>query len=159
MENLSVKAGFRRQSGFTMVEMIAVMAIIILLMGAAGGAFLRAKTMGRRAKAESELRELVNAWQQYCITYTDTSKWPSEAEDAEVTENLLRPITDPAANEYGIVFFKLTLPPGKSFCDPWGVPYRLTVAKTSRTKETKLESSSPLPRPLPLQYAEEAANP
>lgn len=112
--------------GFTLAELLAVMLIISLLMTASFGSLFRARELAKRAKAEAELREMVNAWGQYYTTYW---KWPASVgngREVDVTANLLAPLTDPANgdNKYGIVF--LNFSGTGAYTDPWGGTYRLT---------------------------------
>ena len=116
------------RAGFTLVELLAVISIIALLTAASLGSLFRARAFAKRAKAEAELRELVNAWGQYYTTYWE---WPSSlngAREVEVTSSLLEPLTDPANgdNKYGIVF--LNYSGTGTYKDPWGSAYRLTFS-------------------------------
>ena len=54
-----------RRTGFTLVEMLAVIVLIGILMMAAGMSIRKAQHLARVTKAEAECRELVNAMLEY----------------------------------------------------------------------------------------------
>ena len=59
----------RKKPGFTLVELLVVMAIIGILIGMLASVFQAARTQARRNKCVSELRELAKAWQMFYATY------------------------------------------------------------------------------------------
>lgn len=140
-------AGLNRRGGFTLIEMITVITIITLLIAASAGALAKSKKIARRTKAEAELREMVNAFRQYCVTYPDSSIWPKDVDDKEVDTQLLSYISDPESshNPRGIVFLNVSLPTGSKYNDPWGSPYRISFNTRARTREIALETAVPLP--------------
>jgi prepilin-type N-terminal cleavage/methylation domain-containing protein len=143
----------KRTSGFTLPELLTVIAIIALLMMASFGALSRARELGKRAKSEAQLRELVNAWQQYYVTY---GKWPSRLngqDDVEANATTLAPLTDPddSDNEYGVVFLNADIS-GK-LLDAWGNAYRLSFESSSSGNDRNkivFETSVALPRRISL---------
>lgn len=120
-------------SGFTLVEMLAVVTIIAILAGASVTGITKAREIARRTRAEAEAREMVNAWLQYFDLY---KTWPNSVagkNKVDATYKVLGPITDPqhGDNPKGIVLFNLTERTGSSaFLDPWGTPYQLSFAAT-----------------------------
>lgn len=123
------------RSGFTLVEMLVVTAMIGLLMTVCAMSAQKARTLARKTKAEGEMREMVNAWLQYQAFY---GKWPEKAKgkiDVDATQELLDPISNASSsdNPLGVVFFGVTLPAGQKFCDPWGTPYRISFDKEAET--------------------------
>ncbi len=138
-----------RAQGFTLIELLSVIAIISLLSMASIGSFAKAKKLAKTTKAESELRELVSAFTQYCVTYPDPADWPSgNVDDKEVDASLLNYVASPDGNAYGIVFLNITLPQGSKYLDPWGKPYRLTFntkKKSTKSSTIALETTIALP--------------
>lgn len=138
-----------RKNGFTLPELLTVITIIALLMMASFGTLGRARVLAKRTKAEAQLRELVNAWQQYYVTY---SQWPSNIRPGspiETNSSTLSPLINPndANNKFGVVFFNFD-GTGK-FSDPWGNAYKLTFEASdtdSGRNTTAFETSVALPR-------------
>lgn len=139
-------ASAARKSGFSLPELLVVIAIIGLLMTASFGSMARAREQAKRTKAEAQLRELVNAWQQYYTTY---GKWPWTGE-RDTTAATLDPIVNPDSpnNDFGLVFFNFS--GTGAFNDPWGTPYRLTFGVPgngdSERNLTTFETTVALPR-------------
>ena len=138
-----------RKNGFTLPELLTVITIIALLMMASFGALTRARVLAKRAKGEAQLRELVNAWQQYYVTY---GQWPSSIRPGQVVianGSTLKPLTDPndSNNKYGVVFFNFD--GTGAFNDPWGNAYQIAFeasASGSDRNTTAFETSVALPR-------------
>ena len=129
----------RVRAGFTLIEMLVVIAIIGILMTVLASSLMQAKNHARRTKAETQLREMISAFISYYNAY---GAWPEgfSGGDVRVTEALLQPLLDPAHedNDLGLVFLNKTfteiekarsqrLYPGYVYyLDPWDQPYELT---------------------------------
>ena len=135
--------GKRSRAAFTLVELLTVMLIICLLAAAMGLSVRRAREHARRVKAETECRELVNAWVQYHDFYK--GDWPGKGE-VNATKEILAPLTDASANDGGIIFLNLSLA-GGVWNDPWGNPYHIFFPDGSGTvtHETVLKTSVSYP--------------
>lgn len=147
------------RAGFTLAELLAVMLIISLLMTASFGSLFRARELAKRAKAEAELRELVNAWGQYYTTYWE---WPASVgngREVDVTANLLAPLVDPSNgdNKYGIVF--LNFSGTGAYKDPWGGTYKLTFggpgSSGGRQRRIIQEATLALPERITMPVGED----
>lgn len=141
------------RGGFTLIEMLVVVSMVGLLMTVSLASATKARTLVRRAKAEAELREMVNAWLQYQAFY---GKWPEKVKgkiDVTASAKLLGPIIDSDDNEnpLGVVFLGVPLAPGDDFLDPWGHPYRISFDK----EENKIRRTTALETSIFIKYAQE----
>jgi prepilin-type N-terminal cleavage/methylation domain-containing protein len=150
-----------RRAGFTLVELLVVMVIGAIILGMISGALLQAREHAKRARAESQLRELVKAWTQYWMVYTE---WPSFADSAEpgdptnyfpMTYKNLRPLVDTTSsdalnpnngyNTRGIPFLSLKIEEGQRYQDPWKNTFKITFESREATNESALRISVALP--------------
>ena len=60
-----------RSAGFTLVELLMVMVVGSILIAIISGAYMQARQNAKRARAETQLRELVKAWTE--------SGWPTNS--------------------------------------------------------------------------------
>ena len=109
--------------GFTLVEMLVVVGMLGVLMAVSFSGVGQARKQAKIAKANSETRELINAWLAYEAAHDD---WPVEITGDEI-------IADQGAlgellgeNEEQAVYLNANLT-GGVFLDPWGNPYRLRL--------------------------------
>ena len=66
-------------SAFTLIEMLVVTGMLGILMGVAVTGLGQAKKQARVAKANVELRELVNAWLSYESAYDEPPRTTSKS--------------------------------------------------------------------------------
>jgi prepilin-type N-terminal cleavage/methylation domain-containing protein len=134
-----------RRVGFTLVEMLVVMAILGILMGVLGTSLIQARNHARRTKSETQLRELITA---YIAFYNAYGEWPagSGAPDTlvPVTEAMLEPLTT-TNNPLGLVLLNktfTTIEKEKSinlhggivyYLDPWDQPYQMKFGAPTGT--------------------------
>lgn len=118
----------RRREAFTLMEMMVVIGMLGVLMGVTFSGIGQAKTRARVAKANAEVRELVNAILAY-----EAAEKELEATDepVEANETTLQALLGDAG---GPVYLNMKSR-GGVFRDPWGQPYRFRVG-------LKVESSS-----------------
>lgn len=62
----------RRRPGFTLVEMLVVIAVIAALIGLLLAGLQSAQRSGKRTKQLSDLRQVFNGWTQYANTFGDS---------------------------------------------------------------------------------------
>jgi len=97
-----------RERGFTLVELMVVIAIIGLLTAVVGAAFLKKIGKGKQAAAQSQIRAFENALEMY---YADVYDYPSS----------LNGLVSPEGSSdgwFGPYLKKKTIPK-----DPWGGDY------------------------------------
>jgi general secretion pathway protein G len=98
-----VNMGVRRSAGFTLLELITVVAIISILVGIALPNYKTAITQSREAVLKEDLFRFRDVIDQY---YADKGKWPASLE-ALVEEGYLRKVPpDPmtGAADWEVVF-------------------------------------------------------
>jgi prepilin-type N-terminal cleavage/methylation domain-containing protein len=121
----------KKSHAFTLVELLVVLGMISILMGVTFTGIGKARTQARIAKANSEIRTLMNAWLAYEASYDD---WPVEVTGKEVdaVEGKLQELL--GKNDSGDVFLNAQMSDGEggpAFRDPWGTPYRFRLLQSS----------------------------
>lgn len=102
-----------KRCGFTLIEMMVVLAIIGLLTAAVAVGVRRARDKGRITTAEMEIQNIVQGLEAF---NTETARYPSNEEGLDVLLQKIGGLA-PILNKKG------------SLDDPWGKPYmyRVTV--------------------------------
>lgn len=106
--------------GFTLIEMMMVVAIIGIIVSLLFPALQKARHRGRIVKAESEVRELSKAWNAYWFTYATL---PGSGAMSAGKVQLLQ-----GGNPQNIMF--MTFPKGAEstgFFDPWDKLYEVDL--------------------------------
>ena len=135
-----------RRTGFTLIEMLVVIIIVATLVGMLGGAYVEARNHAKRARAETQLRELVKAWAQYYQTY---GGWPTSGNDIPMTYSKLTPLFA-AGNSNSIPFLSIQLQPSAGnadppYTDPWGNTYKVSFGVGVENQESALRISVAFP--------------
>jgi len=135
-----------QNSGFSLVELLAVTAIIAILIGMIGIAAHSARQRAYTAMALTEVQQLSTALKTYWMA---EGKWPDGMtvnSDIKLSEDLLVGSGLLGGGAGGVVY--LEVPPDrfefssegteKYYLDPWGMPYRVTLkgAVDIQTAET-----------------------
>jgi len=119
--------------GFTLVELLVVVAMISIIMGAISTSFSAARTRASIQKATSEVKVISQAILAY-ETWNDDELKPME--DVEADGNSLAFLigrgsaNGAAGTDSGgeiPVLLMAKLQGGGKMLDPWGTPYRVTV--------------------------------
>ena len=132
--------GLARKHGFTLLEILTVVAIIMIIVAILFPAISAVRKAGRITKAQSDVAIVVHAFKNY---YNEYSRWPTNlmgndtginiegtAGGIEVGENVVRMFSGENLNRQNprqIVFMEVpagAVGAGGSFVDPWGSPYR-----------------------------------
>lgn len=122
------------KKAFTLVEMMVVIGMIMLLMGAMTVSVQKARTRARIARATQETREITNA----ILAYEQYAKGHSL--DGKVTGNSWKNCSksdmamilgeeEGASGEKIPVLFNASIYSGQ-IVDPWGNPYQYMIDKT-----------------------------
>lgn len=129
----------RRRRGFTMVELLVVIAMLMLLMGSVTSAIMSAQKRSKIAKATAAVQELTNAILSY-ENYTDDHNLSSVAIPSwqDVDESTISFLLGKESNRQGKipVLYNADLKNGK-LLDPWGKPYRVQIKPGTITMEDR----------------------
>lgn len=107
----SSKLRHARSAGFTLVEMVLVLGIVALLVGAGIVSLVGVLDSGKKTRVKADLNTLTAAFRSY---ETDNMFLPSTEQG--VMALVQKPASRPAAANYTPKLKKLLL-------DPWGNPY------------------------------------
>lgn len=130
-------------AGFTLMEMLTVIAIIAILAGLLFTGVTHAKARARIAQAQAEAREIAKAWKSYYALYGD---WPSgyagaNREMTAAAVQILQGI-DTVNNPQRVKFLDVdtdTIADG--FEDPWGMPYVVDMTRIPSVSEERYKVS------------------
>lgn len=122
------------KKGFTLVELLVVIAMIAVLVAAMTVSTSRARQRGRIAKATQETKEITNAilaYEQYAVGHTLEKH--ARGGWADCSEGEMSMILGGETGENGElipVLFNASVT-GGHLRDPWGRPYQYMIQKSS----------------------------
>jgi len=123
-----------KRLGFTLLELLVVMAMLALLMGVATISVSKARNRAKVSKATQEIKEITNAILAYeQFAEGRTLKNDLQASWADCTEASMAMILGGKTGENGTqipVLYNAALTGGKML-DPWGVPYQYKIEKSA----------------------------
>jgi len=127
------------KSGFTMIELITVISILLLLMGAITTSVTGARRRAMTQQAISEAQQLTDAILAYENYDDDHSlkKYQTSKAWKEATEDSLQFILGGVENKQGKVpvLFNAAIR-GGNVLDPWGTPYQYMIADAGNAAES-----------------------
>jgi len=122
----SVVCRRKAAAGFTLMEMLMVLAVIGILMGMLIPALIGVRERSRITRARSEVQTLQEAWLAYWNTYGQTLGWPGSVTDMDVAAVEILAGIDTAANPQEIAFMEFDNKSlSEGFKDPWGNLYQI----------------------------------
>ena len=128
------------KKGFTLVELLVVIGMLVLLMGAVTSSVAQARKRAQITKATVAVQELTNAILAYERYVREDGGLPN-AQGVETTENnvkfLLSKGPKTKMGEVPILY-NAEISRG-AIRDPWGTPYRYTIRKKDNFKIEKDE--------------------
>ena len=122
-----LSSALRPQSSpaFTLIEMLVVMGMLSILMGVAFTGLGQARSQARVAKANAEVRELVNAILSYEAEQEELFV-PSGGKETVATESNLKELLGKGKTTQIFLNAPMTGTP-PAYRDPWGKEYRFRV--------------------------------
>jgi len=131
--------------------MMVVIGMLAILMGVAFSGIGQARAQARVAKANVEVRELVNAWLSYEAAKDD---WPAEVPKdgmLEANEANLKVLL--GKGEDATVYLNAQMVGQKrEFLDPWGHPYVFRIIDRSGTEDSKVQETFPASVTFPNRH-------
>ncbi len=125
----------RRRAGFSLLEMLLVVAVVGILLGMLGAAAYAARQRAYATLAQAEVQQIATAFKSYWVA---KSKWPDGfgAAWTKLTRGNLAVLM--GGDTDGIVY--LDVPPDRFegdgndafFLDPWGHPYEVSIEGLSQ---------------------------
>lgn len=135
----------KMKNGFTLVELLVVVAMLAILMGSVGTSVSSAQERAREQKATSDVKVISQA-------LLASENWSYKRggglepmNDAEANANTLKLILGegPSAESGGQIPAMLSVAlNGGVVRDPWGTPYRITIKESNVTPKFKTASGS-----------------
>jgi type II secretory pathway pseudopilin PulG len=134
--------------GFTLVELLVVIAMLMLLAGAVTSSVSKAQQRAKIAQATAEAQEMTNAIRAFEHFWgeKDLESKMQTMENEEANETNLKFILGDENGPNGEklpVLYNASIKNGK-ILDPWGNPYRVTIQKGESFKQTAQTSSGNL---------------
>lgn len=139
-QDKAASGGTRRLDAFTLIEMLVVLGMLGILMGTAFNGVGRARTRARIAKANAEVREIVNAilsFEQAQIAGDSGMNDILSTTPVDATANNLQDLLGEGG---GPVYLNAPIVNG-AFRDPWGTPYRFRVVPESVSSQDGLKET------------------
>ena len=127
----SCRAPSRYRQAFTLLELLAVIALIAILAGIVIGVGRRASVAGKTARAKAELAALSAALEAYKLTYGD---YPRTDDKVQLHRALLGqrgPASDAAITGRALIGTARFTIVGDVLLDPWERPYVYAYKITS----------------------------
>ena len=110
-----------RNSGFTLIEMVAVLLILAILAAALTAGLANARNKAWRTQARETCRELCTAWTAYLL---DVRKFPKDlgkASGLKADYDHLKWIADPDENRFKRIYIEMSAKERDTgFLDHWG---------------------------------------
>jgi prepilin-type N-terminal cleavage/methylation domain-containing protein len=160
--NATVRQQLR--AGFTMIELLVVMAILGTLVATFAMSTSSARENAKIVKATAESRSLENAIRLFCMSMTDTELETDGGNQLsvlglgdglqEANPTLTNMLTKPSQSNGNTVYYEANDSSirGNRLCDPWGHPYQIRVRLVNRASNVAEEEDYEIVVPLPGRH-------
>lgn len=142
-----------KRKGYSLIEMLTVIAIIGILVGLLIAGLAYARQKAKIAKCKAEVRQLSVAWKTYWLVY---GSWPPGCanQNKEMDGSIMQVLMGgPNDNTQKIIFLDLgTNVLGNGFKDPWGHVYKVDFRKTTAPMVDWYESTVAFPNRRMYDY-------
>ena len=132
----------KRTSGFTLVELLVVIAMLMLLAGAVTSSVSSAQRRAKIAQATAEAQEMTNAILAY-EHFGDDYKLPNYDNTPATEANMSFILGGDTVNGQKVPVLYNASIKGGEIRDPWGRPYYVTI-KEGKPIRTETDSSGQL---------------
>jgi general secretion pathway protein G len=106
-----------RQAGFTFIEIMVAMMILLILIGAAGFGYIRYVSRARVVAAKNQIETLSIALNSY---FLDAGRYPTSAQGLQALWE--KPVLEPVPSDWSGPYLTKAVPK-----DPWGHEYEYVV--------------------------------
>jgi general secretion pathway protein G len=106
-----------RQAGFTFIEILVAMMILLILLGGAGFAYVRYVAHARVVAAKNQIEAFAIALNSY---YLDSGRYPTAEQSLKALVE--KPILEPVPSDWTGPYLTKAVPK-----DPWGREYEYSV--------------------------------
>ena len=128
--------------GFTLIELIVVLAMVIMIIGALSTSFVSAQERARKEKALSEVKlvsQAILAYENFDKSHQLPTMENRDADQGALGFLLGKGGTAESGGKIPVLLMA-QLRAGGKMLDPWGTPYRISIKQGSA--QVKIESSS-----------------
>jgi len=118
------------KKGFTLVELLGVMAMLIILMSCLGSAISGARKRAYISRATVDIKEMTNAilaYENYAEGHTLKNKVMTDREATEDSLGFILGDEKGASGENIPILFNASISTDGKIKDPWGRAYRVTI--------------------------------
>lgn len=127
---------------------MVVTGMLAVLMGVAISGIGQARGQAKVAKANTEVRELINAWLSYEAAYDD---WPVQVTGNEIIADKSSLKELMGDNDDKAIYLNAQLVGGQ-FLDPWGTPYKFRLVTKSGQNQATAEFPAAVTFPNRQRY-------
>jgi prepilin-type N-terminal cleavage/methylation domain-containing protein len=128
--------GVLMKKGFTLIELMVVISMIAVLIGAVASSTTNARARARIVKATADVKEITNAILAYENYSVGGQHRIPERSDENASESSLGFILGKGPSADGgtpvPVLYNASLSPDGTIRDPWNTPYRIRIVEVSQ---------------------------